>query len=119
MPTYQCRFTAPRSSGWSAVEAPSPEMAANEFHYRDKSFGISYCPDPEKPGSRIYFASVEVDGFGTWVSRVYWSGIVRRGGVRSRGRKLTLADVAKAVRWERDPAELLGEGWDGEESEWR
>ncbi len=35
-----------------------------------------------------------------------------RGGVKARS-VVTLVDVARAVRWERDPSELLEEGWIG------
>ena len=113
MTAYRCRFIAPRRSDWSTVEAGSPELAANELHARDEhTYAITYTPDPTKPGARVHFARVEVEGCGAWVSRVYTSAILRRGGVRSRP---TLAEVAKAVGWEGDPAELLAEGWEGEE----
>lgn len=116
---YRCRFTAPRQSDWSTVEADSPELAANELHDRDpKTYAIGYEPEPDKPGRRVYFASVEVEGHGEWVSRMYTSSIVRRGGVKSR-RAVTLAEIARAIGWQHDPAELLAAGWDGEESVWR
>lgn len=119
MTSYRCRFTAPRQSDWSTVEADSPELAVNEFHSSGTSSSytgdsITYTPNPDKPGARIHFARVEVEGHDSFVSRVYTSSIVRRGGVRSRS-TVTLADIARAVGWERDPAELVAEGWDGEE----
>lgn len=119
MTTYRCRFTMPRRSDWSTVEADSPEIAANELHAHDeKTYAIGYEFDPDEPGRRVYFASVEVEGHGEWVSRMYTSCIIRRGGIRGR-RPVTLADVAKAIGWTHDPAELIAEGWDGEEEAWR
>jgi hypothetical protein len=111
---YRCRFIAPRRSDWSTVEAESPELAANEFHFLDeRTYAITYIPDASEPGGRVHFARVEIDGHGTHVSRVYTSAIVRRGGVKIR--PVTLSDVAKAVGWEGDPADLLAGGWIGEE----
>ena len=72
------------------------------------------APDASKPGANIHFALVEVEHHGSWVSKIYTSGIMRRGGVKARP-AVTLVDVAKAVRWERDPSELLEDGWIGEE----
>lgn len=116
MTTYRCRFIAPRQSDWSTVEAESPELAANEFHSRDeRTYAITYIPDPDKPGARVHFARVEVEGHDSWVSRIYTSAIVRRGGVRSKRTAVTLDDVAGAVGWENDPADLLADGWIGEE----
>lgn len=115
MTTYRCRFIAPRQSDWSTVEAESPELAANEFHFRDeRTYAITYIPDPSKPGGRVHFARVEVEGHGTHVSRVYTLAIVRRGGVRIKRPGVTLDDVAKAVGWEGNPADLLA-SWHGEE----
>ena len=117
--TYRCRFTAPRPSDWSTVEADSPEDAAQEFHFRDgdkssSPHSIAYVPDEQRPGARIFFARVEVDGHGELVSRCYSSAILRRGGVKPQ--RVTLEAVARAVGWEHDPADLVDEGWDREES---
>lgn len=98
MSAYRCRFIAPYRSDWSTVEAESPELAANELHSRDeRTYAITYIPDPSKPGGRVHFARMEVEGHGTHVSRVYTSAIVRRGGVRIR--PVALSDVAKVVGW--------------------
>lgn len=108
---YRCRFVAPTSSDWADVEADSPESAANEFHFKRTELGrqpdsVTYIPDADKPGSRIHFARVAVDGHGEMVSRVYTIGIIRRGVAP---RRMSLAEVARIVRWEHDPAELLGD----------
>lgn len=124
MTAYRCRFVAPRASDWSTVEADSPELAANEFHSWDTStvtgspHSISYTPDPER-ATQVYFARVEVDGYAELVSRIYTSGIARRAGEpgkRQRPPGRELSDVAKAVGWERDPSELVADGWDGEDA---
>lgn len=115
MTTYRCRFVAPRQSEWRAIEADSPESAAHELHFRDeKNYAISYDPDPSL-ARRIYFARIEVEGHADFISRIFTSGIVRRGGI---GRKNTIADVARTVGWSAPPEELLEDGWAGEEKEW-
>ena len=114
MTTYRCRLTVPRVTDWTDVRADSPEMAANEFHDRNYRGTLWHVPDPDLPGTRIYFALVEVDGHEPTISRIYWSGIVRTGGVR---RRLTLAEIAKQLGWAHPPEELLSPGLDGEEME--
>lgn len=76
-----------------------------------------YVLDPDKPATRVLFATLEVEGHGLFTSRIYQSGIGRRGGVKRRA-EMSLADVAKAIGWERDPAELMESGWDSEGSDW-
>lgn len=118
MTAYRCRFTAPLSSDWRTIEADSPEWAANELHSQDtRTYSIGFTPDPNKRGNIVYFSSVEVEGHGSWVSRMYTSGIVRRGGVKT-NRGVSLEDVAKAVGWNGPASELLDPGWDAQESEW-
>lgn len=118
MTTYRCRFHAPRTSDWHTIEADSPEAAVQELHYQDpRPYGIRYVPDLEKPGNCVYFASIEVDGHGPLISRIYTSGITRRGGIKP-ARTTSLADVAEAIGWTHPPEGLLDPGWIGEESEW-
>lgn len=119
MPTYRCRTVAPRQTSWCDVEALSPEDAAQTHHDRRlRSDSIVYVPDEKKAGSRVYFALVEVEGHGEMVSRIFTSEILRRGGVKSNRPPVTLADVAQALGWGRDPQELVASGWDGETEDW-
>lgn len=123
MTRYRCRSLRPKVSSWSDLEADSPEDAAQEHLGRwFRMDALRYTPDLENPGSHIYFSLVEVEGHGEMVARLYTSGIVRAGGVKPRQvqtREQALADIAKQIGWEKDPALLLDAGWDGEEPDWR
>lgn len=121
MSAYRCRIVKPerQSTTWCDVQAYSPEEAANEYHYQFPRIGMPgavYVLDPDFAPA-IHFALVEVEGHGCFVSKVYTSGIARRGGVKPRKRVgPTIAQIAKAIGWEKDPNELL-DVWDGEQSE--
>lgn len=118
MTAYHCRFVAPRLSAWFVIEADAPDLAANELHNRDPgTFAISYTPDNLRPGRKIHFARVEVEGYGSWLSRIYTSGIIRKGGTRIQS-PVSLADVAQAVGWNQAPDQLVTDKWHGEDSEW-
>lgn len=121
MATFRCRVTLPKESGWSEIEADTPEEAANSYHCRDLHAlpGATYI-DLDGEGKRrqiVIFARVEVEGHGSWVSRMYKSGIYRKGGVQVRPNP-TLEAIAKAVGYESDPKTLL-DPWDFEEKEWK
>ena len=118
--TYRCRFLAPRETSWEDVSASSPEDAAQKHHDRHRDISVKFCPDPDKGGSRIHFARIEVEGHGDMVSRLYTSGIIRKGGVKNPFLRplITIEGVVKAIGWQKPPAELLEPGWDGEETEW-
>lgn len=116
---FRCRFAAPKLSEWREVDAYDAAAAAQDFHdLYERGFdqldwySIKYCPDPEKPGAQIHFAAVEIDSFGTVVSRIYHSGIIRRGRLAPRP---TIKDVAEVLGWTHAPADLLKAGWEGEE----
>ncbi len=124
---FKCRFVKPGQSEWFEITADTYAVAANELHDRHvPNFkaepgcqSIVFWFTAEKPGNSVAFACIEVEGHGEFVSRIYHSGIVRRGGVKLPGRELTIVDVAKAVGWTKDPAELLTSGWEAEEEEWK
>jgi hypothetical protein len=94
------------------VSADSPEQAANDWFFTAYRDGVSFIHETTSGREDIYFGRVEVEGHGSWVVRTFWKGIYRRGGVRSHK---TIADIAKALDWTGDPAELLEAGWDLEE----
>jgi hypothetical protein len=122
--TFKCRFTVPRESAWQAVEGATPEEAANEFHYRRDLDGIvlylSDAGEPWRPGDSVSLALVEVEGHEPWMSRIFRSGLVRRGGIKLRDRTFDqkLAGVAKQLGWTGDPRELIAPGWEGENESW-
>lgn len=103
---YRCRFIVPSSDvRWYEVEGESPEDAALNFHYREVPWcgGPFYVPHADRPGLRVYFARVEVEGHGEHVVSTISSSIVRKG-VKSRA---TLADIAKALDWPDEPERLM------------
>jgi len=77
-----------------------------------QSLSIKYYADPDKRGSYILFARLECDGE-ELISRIYYRGIVRLG---RQAPNPTLAQIAVKVGWERNPEELIEEGWEGEAS---
>lgn len=98
------------------MDASSPEEAAAEYWTRawpNDAKGLVY--ERGGPGDKIAFARVEVEGHGDMVARVFWTGLVRRGGVR-RDRPLTLAEIATALRWTGEVNELVADGWECEET---
>ncbi|HET9063716.1 MAG TPA: hypothetical protein VFO62_10545 [Candidatus Binatia bacterium] len=126
MMTYRCRFVIPGVSDWHEVSADSPEEAANEFHSwyvpegRGAYASLRYYPDDTRPAYTVMFARVEVEDHGVLISRMYWTGITRRGGVRSKHWVTHLDDIAARLGWTHPPEELLAsDGWQGEEQEWR
>ena len=122
MPIYQCRMVIPEIKGdrgnWISIETETPEEAALDCHYDlyDLGFkGFGFVDRRDGKITMVHFARIEVEGHETWVSRIFYRGIYRKGGVRPR-EEATLVDIAKQIGWERPPETLLDEGWDCEES---
>lgn len=141
---YYCRSLVPHISQWHKVEASSREEAVCNFHY-DHGLESLKVTVEEKPEQRysVAFVLVEVadhldgedillgrrrirrleglnDGHvEELVSRVFHTGIYRRGGVKPAGWKSTkdrLIEVAKLLGWTHDPQDLIAEGWNLEET---
>lgn len=116
---FRVRFLKPNLYEWQEVEAETSGQAAHNFHYNHpRHLGFSYVEAPTKTTRHtIYFALVEVEGHGEFVSRVYHYGLWRKGGVEDprRGSK-ELLRIASELGWGRDPQELLAEGWEEEET---
>lgn len=118
---YRCRMTMPKPVGegnWIEIEADSPERAVQEYHVRLCDFDAGkhwWVSTGEDIGYRMFFARIEIEGWGDTISRVYHYGLWRKGGVGPRV-KPTLQAVADAVGWKGDPEELVEEGWNLEES---
>lgn len=116
--TFRARIIKPRATEWLNFGVDTPEDAAQALHDRNgRSCSAVYVPDADMPASEVWFALVEVEGHGEFVSRIYRNGIGRRGGVRRKA-PATLADIAREVGWTKDPAELVALGWYGEQEEW-
>jgi hypothetical protein len=112
---YKCRFLTPKAlhDRFKVVEADSWQMAALEFHFQSGYHGYAYN-HTRKDGGResIKFARVEVEGYDSTVTRMYYMGISRKGGIKID--MMTLEEIAKAIGYDNDPQTLLDEGWEGE-----
>lgn len=115
MQNYRCRFVAPMTTGWHSISSTSPEEAANDYHSNECRGGFTGLMFDHN-GTHIYFAKIEVEGHGEWVSRVYSYGIWRKGGVRQSFNEPTLQSIAKDLGYEHDPQTLLEEDWECEET---
>ena len=116
---YRCRVLKPEESEWFRILAHTPEEAANGVHGRESGHrikSIPYSVDDEQNGHyKVLFALIEVEGYGSFVSRIYSYGIWRKGGVKPWPPQ-KLETIAKALEWEHPPEALLEPGWAGEET---
>lgn len=121
---YFCRIVLPVPSEWYEINGTSPGDAVQNFHltmvppfydHKNNVGGIRYIKRTIDTRQDIYFATVEVEieefNF-TFASKIYNSGIYRKGGILPVSP--TLEEVAKAIEWAHEPNELLND-W-GEES---
>jgi hypothetical protein len=111
-------MTIPHESAWIDAEAETPEQAAQDCHDHfydigDRGLGHSYERDGKH--MQVYFARIEVEGHSTYVSRMFYAGIYRKGGVKPRNPS-TLASIARTLHYDAPPETLLDEGWTCEES---
>lgn len=121
---YRCRSVKPHESTWRDVESDTPESAANEYHCQFGQSDDYIVTDDriENDCQRIGFMLVEVENYGEWVSRMFYKGIYRKGGIKRLGQKTfyqRLVEAAKTIGWEKDPMRLVVEGWEEEQSEWK
>ena len=116
---YVCHLTKPALLNHVEVEADSPEEAAQEYFFsRDASSGIAYRREDLDNGRTyptVWFGRVAVAEHGEFIVRTFRHGLTRRGGVK-RGNSITLTCIAQAIGWKGYPEELIGEGWDLEET---
>lgn len=118
--SYRARSVAPNESAWRYFYADSPEDAAQQWLAENSSMHhdgvkvLRYKLDPEL-AEIVVFALVEVEGHGTWIARLYVSGIGRPGGVKASRDPSALGKIAAALGWTGTPEELLAPGWVGEE----
>ncbi len=121
---YTCRVLVPVQTHPRIVtiEGDSPEWAANEAHSRyftnpTDSMHVAR-PARDHGEEDVYFARIDVAGYGTFTSRMFKSQIKRRGGVKLNAptMKERLLYIAGMLEWKDDPAELIGtDMWIGEE----
>lgn len=121
---YRCRFVIRHEhnvwreiSEWSSpINTLTPELAANAYHdmaVPNPGSGVCYIM---QDGKRCYFALVEVEHYGVFTSRVFYSTIYRKGGVKPP--PVTLSGVAKYLGYTDPPETLVEPGWLGEDSDW-
>jgi hypothetical protein len=112
---YRCRMVQPSVEEWGEVEADSPPLAANEYHLNLNHAGFDLRRVfPDGRIERVHLALIEVEGHGPFISRLFSTGIFRKGGVHPT--ETELAAVANKLGWTGPPKELLEDGWDGEET---
>lgn len=109
--------------GWTNITADSPGDAVQEFHLNHCSFeGYNYHSKKGPTGESVdvTFVWIEVDGHGEYLSRIWHSGIRRKGGFsRFNSDKEKLEWVAKQLGWKDVPEKLLEPGWENEEEDWK
>lgn len=121
MTNWICRFVVPLADLAQTIIASTSEEAAMTFHDENSDTGLLYRhEDADGKIEQIRFALVMTtgpDGQETpLVTRMYHSGIWRKGGVKRRGTPKDLAEIAAALGYTHDPQTLVAEGWAHEES---
>jgi len=110
-------------SVWSVVCAESPGEAAQDFHFCycvTEGYNYHSKKGPDGNPIDVYFVWVEVKGHGQFLSRIFHSGIRRKGGYSRFGSdKEKLEWVAKQLGWKEAPEKLLEPGWECEEEDWK
>jgi hypothetical protein len=103
----------PAISNYKAIEAETPEEAANEYHYNYSDGSLKYIKE-EQDGKHVHvlFARIEVENEGTWISKVYSHGIFRRG---RKYNNPSLIYLAEQLGYADDPKTLIDD-WESEES---
>lgn len=117
MTIFMCRFAKPQKDWpFKAIEADSWEAAALEFHNQNPCEGYKHVIYKDEGRSReeVHFALVEVEGHEPIVTRIFSTGIWRKGNPKL-STNPTLEEIAKKLGWTHDPQELLGDDWDLEE----
>jgi len=115
---FRCRMVQPENRPvFAEVEGESPEDAASTYHFGwMEGSAVWTVHEPDGKRHQIYFARIEVEGHGEMVVRTYKYGLWRKGGVKGLGQEKTLKDIADAIGWQHDPAELIESGWPLEET---
>jgi uncharacterized protein YktB (UPF0637 family) len=113
METFKCRSINPNTTDWVEISAEAAGYAAVEYHFR------AYVVQETlkwrlEDGTFVYFACVEVEGAGIFITRRFAKGISRVG----RKKPTTLEEIAKKLGWAQDPQELIQPEWEGEEESW-
>lgn len=113
---YKCRA---RNLKWEDIEADSFSSAANDYHDNHKHLGKSIYRINGKNESAS-FLLVEVKEFGVFISRMFYNGIMRSGGISSKSLTERLNEIAKEFRcFEEDPKKLISDDdWDGVEKDY-
>lgn len=107
---YRCRHVRPEATKFAVVDGDTPEDAAQNFHM------ATMCGARLSDGTGARFSVIEVDGVEI-ISRVFYHGIGRVGGVKPKKRAIdadTLDEVAALLGV---PVEELTGEWVGEEEE--
>lgn len=116
METFKVRALKPTQTDWVNITAESSAAAAQTFHYKVDPEYRSLCFHhvlPTGGHENVKFALIEVEGHEPVVSRLFCSGIWRKG--RRSKQEITLNDIASELGWTHPIEDLLSSGWDCEE----
>lgn len=109
---FRLRHVRPTRSEWFSIRAADAAAAAQAFHFSELR-GV-YLPEGSL-ASGAWYSVVEVAGHGEFVSRIFCTGIGRKGGVRPAHHAASLEEAA--CRLGVTPETLCGD-WVGEDDEW-
>ena len=120
MPSFKFRCIKPKATAWLEHEGTWWGDAANNWHLANTDHSVWLRGELKETGfytDDTGFATFENPEGEQVVSRVFWNGIRRRGGVKPPYRPITIEDIAKTLDW---PVEdLCNAEWIGEEETWR
>lgn len=109
---FRLRHVRPTRSKWFSIRAADAAAAAQAFHFSELR-GV-YLPEGSL-ASGAWYSVVEVADHGEFVSRIFCTGIGRKGGMRSAHHAASLDDVARRLGVTH---ETLHGDWAGEDDEW-
>src|SRR6478609_11031311 len=102
---FKVRSVKPSISRWFEIEAENyidaaqevhqayvPNIASNNSVQNTHINSVVYNKDG---GERVYFSLIEVEGYGEFVSRIYYKGIRRKG--KMSVKENTLENIAKVL----------------------
>ncbi len=111
---FRCRAIKPKQTLWSTIGEETVEDAVATFQCLCDPPFVEFVIDRGGGATeRLRVVAVEVEGHGVFFSRMFESGIWRKGGVQPPVG--SLVEKARALGWTGDPKELVEDGWPGEE----
>lgn len=116
----------PFQTDWELIEEETLARAVNSFHQKNYNKKLYIVVNPGEHFTAndgwygVSYSLIETENDGQLVSRIFNTGIRRKGGVKPYRSLLLdrLKEVAQKLDWERDIMELIEPGWEEEEENW-